>query len=253
MKRSLFTFIVALSSAVALASTNGCLDEDAAMSSDAAADDKDVLQPLPKKDTGPDVEEDVGPARILLCCGDCGGIDATSFPWKPPTRAPGSCTDADVGAMIAFIETTPTATFEQLQESITNVACRDCVFATETTTWAPIVLNAAGTGVVALNVGGCPAILSGKEDCGRKIQQWNDCLDEACVDCSGFPECPETARKKDCKNAFDAMIRPTACGDAASAQAAMDACNRPEDKYTFIGGVRAQCVGLSDAGDAGGD
>lgn len=251
MTKKLFALasVTALTGVVAAASAAGCSStttvvDDAGSSGSSGEAGKTEAG---KTDTGTSSGEDSGPA----VCPTTETIDATTFPWKPPTRAPGSCTDNEVDAMISFIEKTPSATFKQLQDSITNAACRDCVFAKETTTWAPIVLNSAGTGVVALNVGGCPAIVSGKDDCGKAIQQWNDCLDEACVDCAegdsaAAQKCATAANKKACKKAFDDVVGAAACGDAATAQAALDACNKAEDKYTFIGGVRAQCVGLGD-------
>jgi len=257
-RSSLFSVVFAAAPALALVSANACsgrIELQGSPVSDAATESRDVLQPPPTKDSGPppSTGEESGPG-----CGNTEVIDATSFPWKPPTRAPGSCTAAEVGAMIAFVDATPSATFDQLQASITNVACRECVFAKETTTWPPLVLNTPGTAVAAINVGGCPAIVSGLDDCGKAIQQWNNCLDEACVDCpEGSPsqrsKCVQAVNKKACKKAFEDVFTGPACGGAAAAQSAIDACNRPEDKYTFIGGVRAQCVGLSAVGDGGGD
>lgn len=245
-RRSLLGAVVALGPTLAFASTNGCSGEPeypfAFAWIDAGAR-RDVFQPPPPADSAP-----------ISCCGTCDAIDATKFPYRSPLRKPGSCTDAEVDAMIAFVDTNPTATFEQLQDSITNVACRECVFAEETSKWAPIVLGAASTSVVAINVGGCFTIATGEEACGRAHQQLRSCAAEACVDCpndegpDSFLSCVETRASRICQKAFD--DRATLCGGAKAVADAEALC---AGKYTFVGSVRAQCVGLSISGDGGGD
>ncbi|MBS2017189.1 MAG: hypothetical protein JST00_30170 [Deltaproteobacteria bacterium] len=178
-------------------------------------------------------------------CPSPDAINATTFPWKPPSKTPGACTEGELQSFVAFVEKTDDP--QKWKDGITNAACRDCVFAKETTTWPPLILNAAGQ-LVALNVGGCIAIASGKESCGKAYQQWRDCYLEACTDCafdeSTFTTCIAAANKTACKKAFDAIVGPTGCGDAETASNAEAACDG--ETYVFEGGIRAQCIGLGD-------
>ena len=244
--------VMALLPALAIASTNACSgkidgSDGTGSSIDAATDGRDVLQPFPKKDTGPPVVEESGVGG-----GDCitEAIDATTFPWSPPRVLPGSCSLEDLTALVAFVEKTDDPQKWKDGAWTTTETCRSCVFAPDGPTWSPLILNAAGQ-LAELNVGGCIAVASGKEACGKTYQQWRACYLEACSDgaCGDFSQCVALANKKMCKKAFDAV--PIACGGVEAAAAAETACDG--EKYVFEGSIRALCIGLSDAGDGGGD
>jgi len=197
----------------------------------------------PKKDSGPVVEEDTGPGT----CPTPDAIDATQLPWKSPTRAPGSCTQAELDAFVAKFDTDQD--LAAAKASITNTACRDCIFAKDGATWAPLVENASGQ-VAVLNVGGCIAIASNKDACGKAYQQWVDCRFEACGECpdgdsNAFQKCLSAASKKGaaCFAAFEAVVPQ--CGDDQTVSDAEAACDNT--KYIFEAPIRAQCIGLGDA------
>ena len=216
-------------------------------------------QPLPADDGGTSGTTDARPDVIKTDTGTSGGeeagssgcptqevIDATTFPWKPPTLAPGSCTEGELAAFVAFVEKTDDPQKWKDGTWTTNDACRNCVFAKEGATWAPLILNASGQ-LAELNVGGCIAIASGKEACGKAYQQWRACYLEACTDCpdgdsNAFSKCVTAANKKACKKAFDDVV--PSCGDVDTAANAETACDG--EKYVFEGGFRAQCIGLGD-------
>ena len=248
--------VMALLPVFAIASTNACSgkidgSDSTGSSIDAATDGRDVLQPFPKKDAGstPGRQEEGG----IACCGGCDDIDATTFPWKPPMVVPGACAEADLDAFVAFVAVTDDPQKWKDGTWTTNETCRSCVFAPDGATWSPLILNASGQ-LSELNVGGCIAVASGSEACGKAYQQWRACVLEACTDCpddssDGFSKCIEAKNKKVCKKAFD--DRSTACGGAKALADAEALC--AGEKYVFEGSIRAQCIGLSDAGDGGGD
>jgi len=174
-------------------------------------------------------------------------IDATQLPWKSPTRSPGSCTQAEVDAFTSKFDTDQD--LAAAKASITNTACRECIFAKDGATWAPLVENAAGE-VAVLNVGGCIAIASNKDACGKAYQNWFDCRFEACAGCpdgdsTALQKCLSAASKKGaaCYAAFEAVVPQ--CGDDQTVADAEAACDNT--KYIFEAPIRAQCVGLGDA------
>jgi hypothetical protein len=199
----------------------------------------------PAKEAGKETSTDTDSATSNVCpVKDV--IDATTFPWKPPTKAPGSCTEKELADFVAFVEKTDDPQKWKGGTWTTNDACRNCVFAKDGATWAPLVENASGQ-LSKINVGGCIAIASGKEACGKTYQQWRDCYLEACADCpdgdsNAFSKCVTAANKGACKKAFDDVV--PACGDAQTAGDAETACDG--EKYVFEGGIRAQCIGLGD-------
>ncbi len=196
------------------------------------------------KDTGVDAKKEAGEAGGPGTCPTTDAIDATTFPWKPPAIIAGACSNAELSAFVAYVDTH--ADPQTWKAGITNPTCQSCVFATETTTWPPMILNGAGQ-LAQLNVGGCIAIASGKEACGKGYQQWRDCYLEACADCpdgdsNAFSKCVTAANKTACKKAFEDVVDPSGCGDAQTAGDAETACDGT--KYVFEGPIRAQCIGL---------
>jgi len=192
-------------------------------------------------------EEDARASPIP--CPSTNEIDATTFPWNPPTRLPGSCTEAELDAFVKHVAANDDPAKWKAGAWTDSEACRSCVFAKDGATWAPLVENASGQ-LAVVNIGGCVAIASGREACGRAAQQWRDCYVEACSDCSTgekdwFQKCSELAKVGACKKAFDALV--PSCGDAQTLAAAEAACDGAT--FVFEGPIRAQCIGLTDGGD----
>lgn len=248
MTKKLFALasVTALTGVVAAASAAGCSStttiQDDAGSSGSSGEGGKTEAGKTDGSSGSSGEEDSGPGT----CPTTDVIDATTFPWKPPTLAPGSCTEGELAAFVAFVEKTDDPQKWKDGTWTTNDACRNCVFAKEGATWAPLILNASGQ-LAELNVGGCIAIASGKEACGKAYQQWRACYLEACTDCpdgdsNAFSKCVTAANKKACKKAFDDVV--PSCGDVDTAANAETACDG--EKYVFEGGFRAQCIGLGD-------
>jgi len=224
---------------VASASASGC---SSSTSTPAGPDGGDASAPPSEAGLDANVDVDAGPKGCPLTV----PIDATQFPWKPPSRAPGACTQGDLDAFVSFVTANPDPA--KWKASITSAACQGCVFGRDGVTWPPIVENDKGR-VTTLNIGGCIAIASGKEACGRAFQQWRDCYYAACNGCpesdpGAFKTCVDAANKGACAVAFDA-VNP-ACGDAQAAYDAQKVCDAP--KFAFEGAIRAQCIGLPDAG-----
>jgi hypothetical protein len=247
MTKKLFALasVTALTGVVAAGTAAGCssttiTDNDSGTGSSGEAGKAETG----KTETGTSSGEEAGPST----CPTPDVIDATTFPWKPPSVTPGACTEGELDAFVAFVEKTDDPQKWKDGNWTTNAACRDCVFAKETTTWPPLILNASGQ-LAELNVGGCIAIASGKEACGKAYQQWRTCYLEACTDCpdgdsNAFSKCVTAANKKACKKAFDDVV--PACGDVDTAANAETACDG--EKYVFEGPIRAQCIGLVEGG-----
>lgn len=188
----------------------------------------------------PDAKKDSGPGGL---CPNPDEIDATALPYQPPRVLPGSCSAADLNAFVTYVDGHDDPS--TWKTSIANLTCRACVFGPESGgTWAPLLEDAAGA-MSRLNVGGCIAIASGVDACGKSYQQWRDCYLEACSDCpdgdsNAFSKCVTSANKTACKKALDAVV--PACGSVDVAADAETACDG--DKYVFEGPFRAHCIGL---------
>jgi hypothetical protein len=214
--------------------SSGAVDsggKDASDASDAsdAADAKDA--------------SDAGDGSVGICPTTV-PIDATSLPWAPPFVAAGSCSQAELDALVAYVDMNPAAKYPDWKASVPGAVCSSCIFGKETdATWHPLLEDAAGM-LVGLNVGGCIAIASGMTACGKSYQNWFDCRFEACTDCAAgdtaaLQKCLTAASKGPCKAAFDAVS--TVCGDATIVNAET-ACNG--DKFVFEGPIKLQCIGL---------
>ncbi len=245
MVKKLFALasVTALSGLVVAVSAAGCTttttEEDPVV--EAGATETGTVTP---KDAGKkDVEVDDTPA-----CPPADEIDATKLPWKSPTKQPGACTQADLDALVAFVSTDTSGDTSKWKTSITDAECKACVFAVDGATWAPLIENAKGQ-LAMLNVGGCFAIHSGNDACGKAYQNWFDCGFEACGECAGddsaaLNKCRQNANKTACKTAFEDVA--TVCGDdeVVDAETACDGV-----KYVFEGPIKAQCIGFGDGGD----
>jgi hypothetical protein len=209
-----------------------------------------------KTTSGPDVvsdaakpsdEADVGLAR--RGCPSPDPIDATKLSWKAPAVLSGSCTDQELADLVAFVDANSTAKYADWKAAVTNAGCNSCIFGKESDpTWKPLLEDATGK-LVALNVGGCVALASGSESCGKSYQHWFDCRFEACADCpngdtTALQKCLSAASKTACKKAFEDVT--SICTDRGIGEAETT-CDGA--KFVFEGPIRAQCIGFKEGGE----
>lgn len=243
MVKKLFALasMTALTGVVASVSSAGCstttttTEEDSGTSTDASTTTD------AKKDTGTVTPTDSGPGT----CPTTDAIDATQYQYKAANKQPGACTSAMIDALVAFVDGNKTAKYADVKNSVTDATCKACLFTVDPT-WGPLVENAKGE-LILINSGGCIEAASGKLECGKAYHQFEQCLDEACVDCpegddTALSACYKAAAKGACKAANSAITSD--CADAIST------CGDLSTKYTFEAPAKALCVGISDAGDA---
>lgn len=167
-------------------------------------------------------------------------IDSTKFAYRPANVSPGACSLAEVGALTAFLDANPDASYSSAKGSVANPTCQACIFGPDGATWGPIVENSAGTFMV-LNTGGCAEVVSGSVDCGRAKQRVDRCVEEACAFCGddagARTECmTKTALTGACKPAVDALHALPSCSDAAAQ------CDQFVMKYMFEASAKTLCV-----------
>jgi hypothetical protein len=181
--------------------------------------------------------------------GACTGtlpISPAALLWRSPFLAAGSCTQAELDALVLYVDGNPAASYVDWKASVTDPTCASCIFGlVSATTWKPLLANATGT-LVEQNVGGCIAIASGNDSCGRAYQNWFDCRFQACSDCASgdsvaLAKCQIASTKTggSCKTYFDAVV--PACTDKGISDAET-ACTGA--KFVFEGSIRAQCIGI---------
>lgn len=244
MVKKLFALasLTALTGAVASVSAAGC------SSTPVTPEDEGGT---PTTDAGPDVRKDQGvPDTNPPGTGTCPtteAIDQTQYQYKGAAIKTGDCTSADIDALVAYVDANKTAKYADVKNSVTSATCKACLFTVDGATWGPLVENAKGE-LILINSGGCIEAASGKLECGKAYHQFEQCLDEACVDCpegddTALSACFKAAAKGACKAANTAITSD--CADAIST------CSDLSTKYTFEAPAKALCVGISDAGDGG--
>jgi hypothetical protein len=183
----------------------------------------------------------VGPDSAPTCP-SISPFDATGLRWQVPRVIPASCTDADVLALRAYLDTHPSPSLAGMK-SAADAGCADCVVGSEDdATWAPILANTAGS-FGRLNVGGCVALETGDSRCGEAYQHLFDCQTAACAACSmrsafvTLDICRLAASTGSCK-AYDDVVS-LVCG-VAGRSVAQNACAGAE--FAFEGPIRAQCI-----------
>ena len=188
--------------------------------------------------TDADAGADAGPTT----CPSSTPIDTSGYPWKSPAVALGSCTQAELDGLVSFQTANPTASYLTLKNSVANPTCQGCIFGLQASaTWAPL-LTTDGVQVSELDVGGCIAIFTGNDACGRAYQAWFDCGYAACSDCpagdqQALSACLPKVNTAACKNALGNVT--TTCG-ATAVTNAETACRT--GTYVFEGPIKAQCV-----------
>jgi hypothetical protein len=230
---------------VAATSASGCSSSDSggAPAEEAGLDGSaDAKKPVEASDDIPDTGAPTCPTTAA--------IDATTNEWKPPNVMPGACTGAMVDALVAAVDASPMIAYPDLKAKITDPTCKACLFAPDGAKWAAFVEDASGA-FLRQNFGGCVAVVSGQEACGKAFSQYEDCTDLACQDCAdetSFNACNSPASKGACKTAASNVT--TVCGSNVTA---IDTCQSLGTKYLFESAARALCVGLGDGGTDAGD
>lgn len=236
--------VTALTGLVASMAAAGCSSTSALP---ATAEEAGPAEAGPKKVTEAGPEEEAGPAT----CPTTETIDATTAPWKSPQALPGSCTEKQIADLVAFVDGNKSTEYVDLKKQITDPTCAACLFVKDGAKWGVFVEKTDGT-FLRNNFGGCVAVTSGKDSCGKAFSQLDDCTSQACEDCADettFTKCTSTAAKGACKTAADSYVTECGSNDAVSA------CDDLTKTYTFEAAARALCVGLDTDGgtDAGTD
>jgi hypothetical protein len=202
--------------------------------------------PPPPADAGLDARDADADAEVAEAstCPVPGPSAASALPWKSPKPVQaGACTEADVLAIDQYLLTTPEATKQDLETFILGrgQACHDCAFGqADAGTWSP--LQRTATSYFA-NVGGCFALLSGRDGCGKAIQNEYDCEQVACAACRDAslvadPDaspCTKLTQSTTCKDYVMAIA--SAAGCMGVSPTVDDACG------TVTKSIRVQCVG----------
>lgn len=207
------------------------------------SDDYEIRE-VPQADGGPPREGGGGgDGSTAPTCPSTEAADTTRFGWKPPTDPQqDKCQADDLTAMREFLVAEPNATNENFRNFVKNrdTTCHDCVFAEASNlTWSPAPTQDGK--VVTFNVGACYALVTGKQLCGRAIQNTWDCEFQACALCttaSELPGCRAKARTGVCKPFVDTSV--TECASTPNPDML---CGSPFDS------IRVQCV--TSAADAG--
>lgn len=190
-------------------------------------------------------------------------IDHTRYTYKPARpKQPGACSNDELKALGDYFENLGPQDPVSIDDWMDSVgdACAACAFADiQEEEWTP-VLTIGSTDLV-VNLGGCIESVSGDAECGKVVQQWDQCLLDACfLDCppgdtEAFVQCRRDTRvlTTSCKGAWDAVR--TTCGSRFNSY--LSACS--EGDWTFDSPVKQACGGTpvdggtDDAGDAGED
>jgi hypothetical protein len=202
----------------------------------------------PKADAAPPVGADEEAPVSTVCKGTI-AVDPTTLPWKSPYVEKGACTQKELNDLSAAVTANKKVSYADLKKTVTNAGCASCMFGKESDAkWRPLVENASGQ-LTVLNVGGCIAIASNNDACGKAYQNWRDCGYAACDDCpqgdqNALSACVKLANKGVCKGELDAIISTCTEQGVTDAETACDSTT-----YVFEGPIRGQCIGLAEGGE----
>lgn len=248
LKKRIFALasVTALTGLVASATSAGCSSSDSPGTTTGDASVPDVREAKAPFDAS-EPEEDAGPSN----CPITDKIDAKMFPWKPPAVAQGSCTDDEIKTLAKAVDDNAKITYADLKKAVPNVTCNKCLFGPESgMKWTAMLEDGKGE-FSRHNFGGCVAVLSGSDDCGKAFSQYDECLNTACDMCAdqtAFDKCSTPASKGACKQSLADL--QSICGDKIDA---VSGCQDLSVKYLFESAARALCVGTGDGGVDGGD
>ncbi len=171
-----------------------------------------------------------------------------NFKWMPPKAVQNVCTQANVDALRALFDASPTGVKFTDMKTAMGMACTACVFSPqESANWQVFVDTKTAGAAIDNRSGSCYAQVGG-EACGKAAFNYERCLDAVCTeeDCggtAGLSKCYTAARgaKGACKALFDAV--PTACPNIADLEPFCDNIYKT---------ITTSCSGGADGGvDAG--
>lgn len=206
-------------------------------------------------DTGPTDDDDATGDDDDMAAPTClskDPIDATKFPYTKSIKGiKGACTTKELSDFSAYYKAHATED-DVLDTWPTSVGakCASCIFTDDTgeepaTAWGPMVigLDSQMAKTFVVNRGGCIEAVSGKEDCGRAYQNFQDCTLQACLkDCktqAEFTKCRQdpAVLTTSCKDAFTAL--KSTCGEKMIG-GYETACKGTT--YTFEGPIKVLCI-----------
>lgn len=207
-------------------------------------DDDPATPPTTTTDAGRDGRTSTDPTNPN---GDCPGpVVPSLLEWKPPTPTKANaCQQDDIDAMRAFLAENPQSTNEDFKAFVQNrdTVCHDCMFGESSgATWPPFPVK--DLKVSTFNIGACYALVSGKEGCGKAVQNEFDCEFVACAACTSqgdLDECRKKARTGVCAP-INGQTRTECAGIAVRVD---DLCGSVFDS------VRVQCIAVDAPTDGG--
>lgn len=231
MKIRAIAALAALVGAGVSAVTAGCKDDDTTSST-------------PTSDAGRDGRS---PNEPVSPNGECPGpVVPSLLEWKPPAKTrDDACQQDDIDAMRDFLATEPQATNEDFKNFVKNrdTVCHDCMFGDANgAAWPPFPVKDGK--VATFNIGSCYALVSGRESCGKAIQNEFDCEFVSCALCtstSDLEACRTKARTTTCAS-VNALTRTECAGLPVRVD---DLCGSVFDS------IRVQCVSLTAGPDGG--
>lgn len=230
MKLRVLAMTAAFAGVTAAALASGCKEDD--------------TQATPTTDAGRDGRTPPDPANPN---GECPGpVVASLLEWKAPTKTKeNACQADDLDAMREFLVKEPNATNEDFENFVKNrdTVCHDCMFAESSgATWPPFPMK--DNKVVTFNIGSCYALVSGRESCGKAIQNEFDCEFVACAACTTQSDL-DTCRKK-ARTSVCASINAETSKECAGLPVRVDdVCG------SIFDSVRVQCISLTADPDGG--
>jgi len=187
-----------------------------------------------------------GDAAKPNTCPSTPTIDFSELPFKSPRVIPGACADDDLAFFFARVGATARLPEIEKQMKLRNAECAACIFgAADDDTWAPIIATADGEYME--NVGGCFAVVSGNDACGKAYQATNRCVRTTCAACSESEAggCSEEVRDEGgaCAEPFTEFL--VECGPDPSAITRTCVLERT---YLVEGSIVRQCGGAKPDG-----
>ena len=179
MVKKLFALasVTGLSGLVVSIAVAGCSSTTTVVDNSATDSGPSATDAGPKKDaTPPSGDDDDTTEAGATTCPSSDPVDAADLPWAPPTKTQnGACTQSQLDEFNKFLTDNPTTTNAQFIDHIkksTPTTCGACVVTdASAATWGP--LPTSNGDLVTINIGSCFALVSGKEACGKAIQNGN--------------------------------------------------------------------------------
>ena len=253
MVKKLFALasVTALTGLMAAVAASGCSSSTPGDATPVTEAGPDAKTPTPKADAEPEPVVDSGPSN----CPTTDKVDTSTVKFKTPNpSAVGACVDADFIAMEKAVKGGAQSFDKIIAITGVSAGCQACAYPAATTTWGPIVRGATPADD-ATNPGGCLAITSGNDACGKAYAELDACRNEVCTDCADTdrskcftastktktsPCTPQvTALQTACGAAFTPAA--TACDNAVKAACTTCSGDKGDVNYQFEVYITQQC------------